>query len=92
MPRARDAKVWNEDLVRALEAKRCEAVQNRSRQEFMWQSALRDVEACRKEIYVTSTNKIVNLPKFAQKTVREFLEAVMRGESPLCLLAPRTST
>ena len=79
MPRGRDTKVWNDDLVRACEARNNAALSRQSRVQFQWQKARDIIKLSRKEIYITSTQKIRNMPKDLSDTVRAELENIMRG-------------
>ena len=78
MPRARNAKIWNTDLIAACDARLTAAIQKQSRNEHSWRLAKAAIEASSKEIYITSTNKIMNLPSF-NKTITDELSNVVRG-------------
>jgi hypothetical protein len=84
MPRARDAKVWNEDLVRACEARYEMAVRAGDRRQFMWREGSQTIQGVRKDIYTFASGRIVNMPeKGLTKTVRALLEAVIRGQTEI---------
>jgi hypothetical protein len=84
MPRAASAKVFNEDLVRALEHRSNDAAsRNNLRVQTMWQNGAYVIEAVSAEIYMTkSTSMPKNLPNAGRnfpKTVRDECEMIMRG-------------
>ena len=79
MPRAKNAKIWNTDLIRACEARRADANAHNSQHEFQWAKAKRLIEMTTKEIYITSTDSVKNLPDGLSKTVTDYLHQVIRG-------------
>jgi hypothetical protein len=79
MPPAKNAKIWNTDLIRACEARRAEANAKQSRSEFQWFNAKQRLEATDKQIYITSTDSIKNLPDGLSKSVSDYLHSVIRG-------------
>jgi hypothetical protein len=79
MPPAKNAKIWNTDLIRACEARRAEVNAKQSRSEFQWFNAKQRLEATDKQIYITSTDSIKNLPDGLSKSVSDYLHSVIRG-------------
>ena len=80
-------KVWNEDLVKALEARHQQAWQEQRQAQYMWRDGAKTIEAVRKDIRLTSTGKIYNLPtqdakKFC-KTVYEECVKIVKEEAPI---------
>ena len=68
MPRAKNAKIWNDDLIRACEARRTDASARGSHSEFQWVNAKRLIEGTSKEIYITqSSDSVKNLPDGATR-------------------------
>ena len=53
MPRARTAKVWNQDLAAACDARLRQAQSTGSRDEFAWRDARDKINGMSQEIYVT---------------------------------------
>lgn len=83
MPRAKDAKVWNEDLVLALRAREEECRQRCSVRQYLWRDGAKAVEAVRRDIYQYNTSgKIVGLPQDLNKTVDEECRAIIGGSKP----------
>lgn len=80
-------KIWNEDLVRALNARHQQAWQQQRHAQFKWRDAAKTIEAVRKDIWLTSTGKIYNLPtqndKKFSKTVYEECVRIIKGETPI---------
>jgi len=75
-------KAWNQELVQALRAKESEQQAKNSDSWLMWQRAASAVEAVRKDIKITSTQVIQNLPKESReftKTCKDYCEQIMRG-------------
>ena len=69
MPRARDAKIWNQDLAAACDARLRIAQANGSQSEFAWRKARDDINAMSQEIYVTkSSGNIIHLDKAVDPT------------------------
>ena len=89
MPRAKNAKIWNQDLVRACEARRADANARGSRTEHQWFAAKRLIEETQKEIYITSSDSVINLPDRLSKTVTNYLHQVIRGRVSIDAATPR---
>jgi hypothetical protein len=84
MPRAKNAKVWNEDLVRALRAREEQGRQQGSQRQFLWRDGAAAIEAVRTDIYVfQSSGKIVGLPRKLSKTVEEECRGIIQGHRPI---------
>ncbi len=84
MPRANDAKVWNEDLVVALRARQEIARQRFSVQQYLWRDGAATIEILRQDIYQFKSNgRIVGLPKTLSKCVEEECRAIIAGARPV---------
>jgi hypothetical protein len=92
MPRSKDSKVWNEDLVTALESRANDAAaKNNINMMDRWQKAAQFLESIGKEIYITkTTGKVMNLPYPSTpprngwgKIVYETCADIMRYQKPL---------
>ena len=88
MPRARDAKIWNQDLAAACDARLRIAQANSSRSEFAWRKARDDINAMSQEIYVTkSSGNIIHLDKAVdptkQKAIYQELVKVIEGKAQI---------
>jgi hypothetical protein len=59
--------------------RRQQAAASHSRMEFQWFDAKNKIEATAKQIYITSTDKIVNLPTGLSKTCSDYLSSIIRG-------------
>ena len=86
MPRARDAKIWNQDLAAACDARLRIAQAKGSRNEFAWRKARDDINAMSQEIYVTkSSGNIIHLDKVIdptkQKAIYQDLVKVIEGKA-----------
>ena len=79
MPKPKDAKVWNEDLVAALEARYEQSLREGKRNAHTWQKGAGQIAAVRKDIYCFSNGRIANLPNSLSKTVTRLCEDVIRG-------------
>lgn len=79
MPRAKDAKIWNEDLVQALDARHQKAHREGKRDVHLWRTGRDKILAVRKDIYQFRTGSIVNLPNDLSKRVQRLCEDVIRG-------------
>ena len=79
--------VWNEDLVNAMNARHQQAWQQQRRSQYKWRDGAKAIEAVRKDIRLTSTGKIYNLPtqnsKSFVKTVYEECVNIIKGEAPI---------
>ena len=78
MVKPKNAKVWNEDLVQALDARYQISRMNGKRDVQTWQKARQAIEAVRKDIYCFSNGRIVNLPTLSKTAQRE-CEDIIRG-------------
>ena len=80
MPRPRDAKIWNEDLVTALDARYQLAQRNGKRTVHSWRNARDAIQQVRQDIYVFQSGRIVNLPSnLGSKTIQAEVEDIIRG-------------
>lgn len=79
MPKPKDARVWNEDLVAALEARYQQSLREGKRNAHTWQKGAGQIAAVRKDIYCFSNGRIANLPNSLSKTVTRLCEDVIRG-------------
>jgi ERCC4-type nuclease len=80
-------KVWNEDLVSALRARHQQAWQESKKSQYMWRQGAKTIESMRKDISLTKTGKIFNLPNPGKqnypKTVYELCQKIIREEAPI---------
>ena len=83
MPRAKNAKVWNEDLVLALNARAEICRREGSGRMSMWKEGQRLVEGVRGDIYMFKNQRIVNLPPTLSHTVREECHNIVKGLRPI---------
>lgn len=83
MPRAKNAKIWNEDLIEALRARAEQCRQQGKARQFMWREAADKIESVREDIYTFSTGRIVGLPRLKHKTVDDFCRAFIMGTANL---------
>jgi hypothetical protein len=79
MARPKDAKTWNEDLVRALDARHQQSQRDGKRDVHMWRTGRDKLLAVRKDIYQFRTGTIVNLPDKLTKRVHRLCEDVICG-------------
>jgi hypothetical protein len=79
MAKPKDAKIWNEDLVRALDARHQQSQRDGKRDVHMWRTGRDKLLAVRKDIYQFRTGTIVNLPDKLTKRVHRLCEDVIRG-------------
>jgi len=79
MAKPKDAKVWNEDLVKALDARYQKAQREGKSNVHLWRTGRDKILAVRKDIYKFRTGSIVNLPNNLKITVRRLCEDVMNG-------------
>ncbi|KAI2494278.1 crossover junction endonuclease MUS81 [Fragilaria crotonensis] len=63
MPRAKDTKVWNEDLTLAFAARAQQALAEGKSSTIGWNKAAEIIQAVRKDIYKAKTGRIYNLPE-----------------------------
>ena len=84
MPRAADAKVWNEDLVKALKAREEMARRQGKPSAHTWLQGWKAIQAVRGDIYAFKNGRIVNLPSpKLGKTVDNLCRAIIAGQAPL---------
>jgi len=84
MPRAADAKVWNEDLVMALKAREEMARRQGKPSAHTWLQGWKAIQAVRGDIYAFKNGRIVNLPSpKLGKTVDNLCRAIIAGQAPL---------
>jgi hypothetical protein len=57
MPRAKDSKVWNEDLTLAYEARAQQALNQGKNSYIGWNKAAETIQAVRKDIYRAKTGR-----------------------------------
>ena len=79
MGKPKDAKIWNEDLVKALDARHQKAQREGKRDVHLWRTGRDQILAVRKDIYMYRSGYIVNLPNHLKKTVQRLCEDVIRG-------------
>ena len=79
MGKPKDAKIWNEDLVRALDARHQKAQREGKRDVHLWRTGRDKILAVRKDIYMYRNGNIANLPNNLKKTVQRLCEDVIRG-------------
>ena len=83
MPRAKDTKVWNEDLVIALRSREDQCRQRFSQRQYLWRDGAAAIASVRKDIFQFKTGKIVGLPRTLTKCVEEECRAIIEGKRPL---------
>jgi hypothetical protein len=84
MVRPKDAKVWNEDLVKALRARQEQCVQQGSKAQYTWRDGTNAIEEVRGDIYQFSSGRIVNWPiNKLTKTVEEEARGIINGTRPI---------
>jgi ERCC4-type nuclease len=79
MVRPKDAKVWNEDLINALEARHQKGIREGKQDAHTWRVGRDKVQAVRKDIYQFRTGTIVNMPTNLTKRVNRLCEEIIRG-------------
>ena len=79
MPRPKDAKIWNEDLIAALEARHQQSLRHGKRDAHTWRTGRDKIQAQRKDIYQFRTGTIANLPTGMTKKVQRLCEDIIRG-------------
>ena len=72
-------KVWNEDLVTAMECRMNNSLRNNQKDSFLWQKARDAVRAVREDIYICATGakRIVHLPDNIGKRAKAECEVDM---------------
>ena len=84
MPRGKDTKVWNEDLVTALSSREELSRQQFSQRQYLWRDGATAIALIRKDIYqYKSSGKIVGLPRNLTKSVEDECRAIIEGTSPI---------
>ena len=79
MPRPKDAKIWNEDLVAGLEARHEKSLREGKRDAHTWRVGRDKIQAVRGDIYQFRTGSIVNMPTGLTKRVQRCCEDIIRG-------------
>ena len=83
MPRPKDAKVWNEDLILALQAREQMARQNGKRAHIMWKEGRQLIESVRGDIYPFKNGRIVHLPAKLKTMVENEIRCIIAGTKPI---------
>lgn len=83
MPRPKDSKVWNEDLILALQAREQMARQNGKRSHLAWKEGRQQIESVRGDIYTFKNGRIVNLPTKLKTTVDNVCRCIIAGTEPI---------
>eukprot|EP00536_Pseudo-nitzschia_multiseries_P014783 jgi/Psemu1/311419/fgenesh1_kg.768_\ len=83
MPRAKDTKIWNEDLVTALRSREERCRQQFSQRQYVWRDGAAAIASIRKDIYQCKNGRIVGLPRTLTKTVEDECRAIIEGKRPL---------
>ena len=83
MPRPQNAKVWNEDLVNAMEVRENAAMAKGQARATTWQKGACDLRRVSKDIYQFNNGRIVNLPTGLSVTVRNECEHIIEGRRPV---------
>lgn len=83
MPRAKDTKVWNEDLVTAMRSREEQCRQRFSQRQYLWRDGAAAIASVRKDIYQFKTGKIVGLPRTLSKCVEDECRAIIEGNRPV---------
>ena len=85
MPRSKDTKIWNEDLVLALRAREEQCRQRCSVRQYLWRDGAKVLAAVRRDIYQYKSNgKIIGLPSNdLNKTVDDECRAIIEGTKPI---------
>jgi hypothetical protein len=84
MPRGKNTKVWNEDLVTALRAREDLCRQRFSVRQYAWRDGAVNIAAVRQDIYqYKSSGKIVGLPRNLTKIVEEECRDIIEGRKPV---------
>ena len=83
MPRPKDSKVWNEDLILALQAREQMARQNGKRSHIAWKEGRQHIESVRGDIYTFKNGRIVNLPTKLKTTVDNVCRCIIAGTEPI---------
>jgi hypothetical protein len=83
MPRGKDTKVWNEDLVEACRAREAQCRQQGKARQHLWRDAAAKIESVRADIYAFKNGRLVNFPKIKSKTAEDVLRRVILGLEPV---------
>ena len=78
-------KVWNEELVRAMECRMNTSIRLGKKDQHLWARARDQIRGERKDIYrhASGQRRIVNLPSSLAKRMKAECEAIIRGETPV---------
>jgi hypothetical protein len=83
MTRPKDAKVWNEDLVLALQAREQMARRAEKRSHLLWREGWHAIQAVRGDIYAFKNGRIVHLPDKLKTTVANLCRNIIAGTEPV---------
>eukprot|EP00937_MAST-01D_sp_MAST-1D-sp2_P008102 g8102.t1 len=83
MPRAKDTKVWNDDLVRAMEVRENAAMAKGQARATVWQKGAQDLRRVSKDIYTFKNGRVVGLPQNLSVTVRNEVAHIIEGKKPV---------
>jgi hypothetical protein len=81
--RPKDAKVWNEVLVQALQAREQMARRAGKRTHILWREGWQKLQTVRADIYTFKNGRIVNFPTNMKKTVDNLLRSIIAGTEPV---------
>jgi hypothetical protein len=81
--RPKDAKVWNEALVQALQAREQMARRAGKRTHILWREGWQKLQTVRADIYTFKNGRIVNFPTNLKKTVDNLLRSIIAGTEPI---------
>lgn len=80
----RNAKVWNEDLCKAMQIRQEQCQILGKQQQYMWRDGWREIQQIRNDIYKFSTGRIVNLPTTKlNKTVLKLCEDIINEKESI---------
>ena len=82
MPRPKDAKVWNEDLIMALQVREQMARQN-GQCAKKWKEGRQQVERVRGDIYTFKNGRIVNFPTTLKTSVDNVCRCIIASTEPI---------
>jgi hypothetical protein len=86
MPPAKDAKIWNTDLMRAFHARYDQAKRESKQIQTLWREGMMKFQGLTekgKNIYVARTGKIFNLDNNMKKTIYETARNIIEGRKPV---------
>ena len=82
MPRPKDSKVWNEDLILALQAREQTARQS-GKSSQLWKEGRQQMESVRGDIYTFKNGRIVNFPTKLKTKVDNVCRCIIAGTEPI---------